>query len=591
MKHFFYLNFILLIFSCSSDSSIEMDSDQPQSTSKQIQAFDFWTNNPSESDESNCWIRQNLSYKPNNNNLQVDLSSDCKEGSASHKLSYTIKDIDGSIEIVRSYGDYPRDFSFSNNGGISFWIKGNIGNQDDLRIIIHEGTNGYIEGNEIFQYYLSHDKTYQDVLSKKEWTKIYIPFNRFEIFYDNHGNMQLDLDRIGQISIEVINKTGNNHSNSFLIDDLRWQTNLPSPSISNNSLKNIFLPLHVRGNASKEYDWTYWSIKEWKNEIIRMHKMGLNKLIIQYSQVIYDMQNTLPLGGSLGAKNDAVSYFYLENSSSYPWITQNNNTINNLFDACLEFNTENNATFKIELGLSHYESHWNQYTSSYDNPLFYQNTLNHIKPCFDELFKLVSQPKYKTFFDGWYIPQEFNELYWNNDLKTTLLGEYYKEVSDYIRQKDPVNKISIAPFFYGYCSAEALATWYESLFEIINNDKTRINYVYIQDGIGVSEHRLGIDVPQFVPRIKTKLSKRWPQMELGMIVETFDPYDCQGRDRTDLNNISKVTRIQKQLTDVLNITNDINKIIAFSWADFQSPYPSIDRESDALYNDYLRTSR
>lgn len=558
-----------------------------QYLSKQIQSFDFWSTNTSISDASNCWIHDNLSYNANGNILSVKAVTDRMEGDASHEVSYEMRDLDANIVITRPYGAYPRDFSFE-EGGISFWVKGEKGNNDEVRVILYEGKNAYTKPNEIFHYYVNQNNpTEPKILSNSEWTKVSIPFSYFTLFYDNGGDGKLNLDRIGQVDIQIINKTHFNHSSSFCIDDLRWETTAtPSPE-SNQGFRSIILPLHVRDNAEGKDNWHNWTVEEWMDEMARMATMGIEKITIQYTQVIYDSKDIYDTNSNLGRYNNAASYLQPFDPQSSHWVIKSYTTLNTIFDAAIRLKEEYHKEIKIELGLAHYEPYWNVNTAHYGEPFFYDHMYKHVKASIDDLSNLLKQSEYQAMFAGWYIPQEFNEVYWDTNNKVDLLADYYVKICDYIRTKDRVSPISMAPFFYGYVSVSELSELYSRLFRQINENKKRVNLLYIQDGIGVGEHRVGIDLKQFVPPIKDVL-KNTGGTELGIVIESFDAYDCQGRDTTNIGSIPKISRIRRQLSDALDITQDINKISVFSWADFQSTYTSIDRDSESLYQDYLK---
>ncbi len=539
----------LLLFACCTISAAKA-----QYLSKQLESF-----NHVGTGEANCWTSDNLLY--NSNAGQADqpvvvLDTINKvEGAASHKVSYTMHALNSSIVIDKPYPYHPKDFSYL-PAGISFWIKGTSGNHDRLRIVLFEDNNlngsYYSAPNEIYDCYND------TILGSTQWTKLFVPFSQLNLLYPNGGDNKLDLNRIGYIRLEVFNQTQASQSSSFNIDNLRWETYATVPQPGNNLLKSIILPLHVRN------DWLSWSVAQWENEILKMKNIGLSKMIVQFSQIIYNTNQSNQWG---------VSYYQPASAS---WINASYATINNIVTACV------NQQFKIVFGLSLDHDYWYYKTAAYGTPSFYDTIYTHQQQTINEINGLF---KNSPAFGGWYLPQEFNELYWESNTARNLLANHLKKVCTYIKSTDTAttHPVSTAPFFYGTLPADLLAAWYSSLFDTLNAGGKKLDLMYMQDGIGIGSHRVGIDIPQYLPGIKTAVTSH--QTAFGVVAETFDPYDCQGADTTGLAGVPKITRIKRQLANAGAITSELS---AFSWVNFATEVPGDGYPgSDSLYNDYL----
>lgn len=522
---------------------------QAQQLSKQLESFDHIGDGA-----ANCWTSNSLFYTSNapqaDNPVATVDNSDKMEGAASHQVSYSMHALNSSIVVDKAYFNHPKDLSYL-PAGISFWIKGQAGNHDKLRVVLFEdnllNSDYYTAPNEIYEYYND------TLLAHAQWTKVFIPFSAFNLLGNNNGDNQLTLNRIGYLRMEVFNNTQPEQSGIFHIDNLRWETNATVPAAGTALLNSVILPLHVRN------DWLTWSVAQWEAEIQKMKDVGLQHMIVQFSQIVYHTNEPNQWG---------VTYYQ---PSTAPWLNASYATINNIFSAA------GHKQFKVVMGLILDHDYWYYNTAAYDQPSFYDLIYAHQQVVINEVHNLF---KDSAAFAGWYLPQEFNELYWEKDAARNLLANHYKKVCAYIKSKDNTHPISAAPFFYGTLPVDRLAAWYSRFLDTL---QTGLDLLYIQDGIGIGGHRVGIDIPQYAPSIRNAVTNH--QIAFGIVVETFDPYDCEGADTTGLAGVPKITRIKRQLWNAGAITQELS---AFSWANFAtegpgSPFPG----SDALYNEYL----
>jgi hypothetical protein len=253
--------------------------------------------------------------------------------------------------------------------------------------------------------------------------------------------------------------------------------------------------------------------------------MKLNKLIVQYSI----QQN--------------IAWF---SPCKLPFVAHSDSTINRIFTAAEK------TGIKIYLGLF-FDELW--YKSDKGSATVYAELLSKHKNTIDELYSLFGK---NSAFGGWYIPQEINDFDWLTADRKTLLFNWLQDIAVYAHSKNPSNIVLIAPYFNLWQPADILGKWYDELLTIAKD----IDWIYIQDGIGISVKDIDVDIPHYYPYINEACIKHGKKF--GAIVESFQQLTGWPIDK---GIFSAAPASQKRLNAQIQeaYSQKPNDIIMFEW--------------------------
>jgi Domain of unknown function (DUF4434)/Secretion system C-terminal sorting domain len=518
-----------------------------QNPSKYIERFNYMPT----SSISSCYTDVVFGGNFVNRTIINDIT-DKIEGNASYKIDYTFNSTNQAVELDKGFGTFTKDFLLDTSG-ISIWVKGSANNTDKLRFVLFEDNdsdyNLYETGDDIFEY------THNTVLSNSSWTKIIVPFRLF-IPFAASGDGILQANHIGFLRLAIKSNSNTSHSATVRFDALQWWTSHQSPTITTAHINSTFIPLSVS-------NFNNFTVAQWESEMQRMKDVCIERIVLQYSQVYY------------GNSNYGHSYFTPCNRS---YIQTTSNAINNLMIAA------QNKNMKVVMGLYYDENQWFDNHSNYSLASFYDNLYTRLANTIDDSYALFGN---NPSFEGWYITQEFDDAWWQDNTQKTLLARFFRRIGQHAKQTNANKQVWIAPFLYPAMPADKLAVWYNTFLDTVNVGGVRnIDKLYLQDGIGVNHHELGVDVPQYMTRIKAVCTNH--NIDFGIVLESFlQSYNCPIDTFSNLLSCHETApfnlRFKKQLIEAGAITNEIAN---FSWLDFKIG-AACTGQSDSLYNGYL----
>jgi hypothetical protein len=454
------------------------------------------------------------------------------EGISSVNASYTLSD-NGSLELFRSYSSHTLDLSFAPLK-LSMQVKGQGASGQVFKFMLYEDQNmdgnPFESGDEIYEF------TSTTLLENSSWQLLEMPYADFTKVGGGLGT--LDLNRIGAWRIVVINQSGNTVSSSFDVDALIQITTYIKPPTTATVLQGSFIQLWNDTGCT----CGQWTKSDWENEFQKMKEACLEKVIIQYG--FYD--------------NNA---WYQPSSLSYA--TYSNPTLNRIVAAAEA------KGIKLYFGLF-FDEGWN--SSDKSSAATYSGLLAKHKQVSDELWMLFgSSPS----FEGWYIPQEINDLEWQSDANRNLLANWLKDVSDDLKTKSQSKKVLVAPFFGPNRPADDLENWWNQVLTVATN----IDEVAPQDGVGTTSKVVDVDVPLYFSAIKNACDAKG--IQFAATVESFHQTDGYPINTNSFAALpADIATFKDQLSEAAVHTNTLYQ---FEWNYMQT-------NSYALYNDYKNFS-
>ena len=437
------------------------------------------------------------------------------------------------FEILMNYDKNTKSFQCNNPVGVSLKLRlDSQSNNDLLRFMLIDDVNmdGAFNGDDgVFAY----DFPLNNLNSN--WIEVTMPYEKFYLWYTEAlGFKKLSLETIRAWRIAIFNENNNNQAKNIYFKELKISC-LAVPLIAQGNdrvkMKSSFIQLWNDAGCS----CGEWSLGKWVIEIGKMLEIGIQRLIVQYS--VYDTHS-----------------WYLNSQSGM-------STLDKIILAA-----EFNGNFKIVFGL-YFDETWN-WKSKYDPNTYNELYLKH-KMVIDDIYQRFGN---KLSFDGFYLPQEWNNVEWKNDNSLKLLAEWTKNVLNYAKSKKSITFI-ISPFFRNTVNRETTALLFDKYLSIVtnNNNGPFIDEIYIQDSFGVAEQNSFFDIYTYFEIINKSTSKY--NAKLGITIEIFN--------QTTTNGIfaaipASINRIDSQVELANYLTKDL---VHFEWG-----YMALDNYK--LYNDY-----
>lgn len=457
------------------------------------------------------------------------------EGASSLKIEYSLSaGIGDFVEAFRNYGTHTQDLSFMPDK-LSIMVKGSSGNTELFRYWLYEdiNSNGVQDAEDELWYFDAPN----NFLDHTEFQLLEMPVTGF-VKFTGSGNGSLDLHRIRGFRITIQNTSAGTKSNTVYVDELLLVTGYSLQTVGDEKLGSSFIQIW-NGTGC---DCGGWDQQRWEEEIDKMQDVCLNELIVQYS--VYD---------------DNAWY----EPSALSYVNYTNATLNNLFLAAEA------KGFDIKLGL-YFDEDWNSADKS--NQSTYDLLLQKHKDVIDELYSLFGS---STSFNGWYIPQEINDLEWQNAADRDKLANWLQDISVYAHSKNATKTVMIAPFFNLWQPADLVGLWYDDVLTIASD----LDAVFPQDGVGITLKDVDTDMPLYFDAIKTVCDNHG--VLFGATIETFlqtDGWPVNGNSFAAVPG--SIDRINKQIWEASEYTD---QLIQFSWSYMQ---PDIGASQLQLYNDY-----
>ena len=458
-------------------------------------------------------------------------TNDFISGPSCLKINYSFNSgSDYFFTALKNYATASKDWSLSPQKFTLNYKGGNSSTKIKLRLWEDTNRDGQFNGS---------DEVYSSlaiVSGNTTWTKIEFPVATL-ILLTGNGNKILDLNRIRAWDIAIENNSQNSQSGSLLFDDLSLETAYSAPASGNANLSGSFIQLwNDVGCKCGQF-----TLQQWKDELQKMKDVCLNTVYIQY-----------------GVYGDLSWY----NPSNLSFVTYKNNTLNKIFEAA------ESLEMGVYVGI-YFDETWN--SSSKSNSSTYSNLLTKQQQTIDEIWNLFGN---NSAFKGWYIPQEINDLEWQNNPEKSLLFSYLQNVASYARAKNNSKPVMIAPFFNLWQPADVLATWYNELF-IAAPD---IKQVFFQDGVGITLKQTDYHLPLYFPALKQVCSSN--NVEFGVTTESFQQLTGWPIDGGSFSATSAdINRLKKQLWAAEE--NNAQQIIQFDWS-----YMQTGTTNSSLYDNY-----
>ncbi|RNA09458.1 DUF4434 domain-containing [Brachionus plicatilis] len=427
------------------------------------------------------------------------------------------------IEVLRSYGPEYQNFGCTNPLGISIDIQIDELNVDTFKFMLYtESSSGQPD---VFAYSFDLSSA-----TTNQWFNLVMPFDKFKIFHSTSSNPVLNLNRIKAWRLTIFNKL-NNHSKLIRFKSIKQLCHASMHTKpSNLAISSIFIQIwNTDGCACGQ-----WSETRWHEELMKMDSIGIKRLIVQYT--VYDKHSWL----------------------SKDWTGRS--TLDRILEAA---NLVQN--FQIVLGL-YFDEKWNTFNKYEQN--YYGLLMAEHEKLIDQIVDLYGT---KRSFGGFYIPQEWNNVEWSDDLSLDLFVEWTRKLSGYIKLKGNFS-ILLSPFFRSYVDLEKTRIIYEKFLNSSNDSMSFIDEICVQDSIGVDKAYANNFISLYNTLEVLKVIVERNRVKFGVNIELFEQV---GKHFVPADK----ERVQRQLRAAKFFTSNI---FGFDWTYMMA-------QNYSLFNQYSRT--
>ena len=299
-----------------------------------------------------------------------------------------------------------------------------------------------------------------------------------------------------------------------------------------------------------------WPEEKWDDAFRSMKRLGFEQIIVQWCR-----QNEIRYYGDRDGAGRA-EYGFVEKATSE--IGGGTGVLETILYMCEKYN------FSYYLGLYDDAAFWAEIKAPNDavEHYLYALTAENLNVA-RELLPFITG---RAGFLGYYIPQEIDDITWNEKEKTRLLKLFINGLGPRLRAISPNADILISTFFRGRISSSYFAERWCTLLE-----EKPIDGLLVQDGIGSGEVTLE-DLKNQLSDLSDAL--RGSGVALWSVVEAFTSMAAAEGEFKAVS--ADVARIEAQLS----AADLAEKEIAFSMKYFL-PSPDVDG-SEELFVDYER---
>jgi len=290
--------------------------------------------------------------------------------------------------------------------------------------------------------------------------------------------------------------------------------------------------------------WSYhddWDYGRWRRLFYYFRRLGLKQLIVQWT--VYDEADVMPGSLKVGP---------LE-------------TILKLAD---------DAGIRVLVGLGSGPNYWEKIQQPPESVKEYlKYKLQRSSVIAKELFPLVNK---HGSFNGWYIPEEIDDVNWRNIKSRRVLFFYLRDLSAHLKKITPNQPVAISCFSNAAMSPSDFEKFWRDLLKT-----TKIDIILFQDGIGVNKLTFE-KLPVYLEAVQKAVEKN--DRQLQVVIEIFSQTNGHPVDQDDFQAIpASLSRIKRQMSLSSAYTSNI---IAFSVPEYMTPLGGA--KARQAYVDYLK---
>jgi hypothetical protein len=189
--------------------------------------------------------------------------------------------------------------------------------------------------------------------------------------------------------------------------------------------------------------------------------------------------------------------------------------------------------------------------------------------------QLLPQLQGHSSFRGWYIPEEVDDINWQDAPARQVLFAYLRDLSAYLHKAAPGSRVAISGFTNGRIDPKALGRFWQNMLA-----ETSIDDVLFQDGVGAGK-LLPEEVPVYLEALRQAVQSQ--ARKLQVVVELFR----QVSERPFRAQPASWDRVARQLEIAARYAT--GGIVAFSVPEYLTPMRG--PEADKLFKSYLNYIR
>lgn len=312
-----------------------------------------------------------------------------------------------------------------------------------------------------------------------------------------------------------------------------------NPPLSSDESAKILFPSGSYLQLYEEH--RQWSNERWLQEFKDMKKLGLDKLIIQWSD--YD--------------------------TDIPFFSQQPNQAPSLLERLLLIADKTNI--KVYVGLSLRPSWWD---TENVNPRLIKEELERNTKAAQTINRLVGK---NPAFVGWYIPHEITDLYYTQEQRVLLIS-FFSKLAEQLKKLVPEKPVLFSAYTnQDISSLSDFKNWWIDFFDNVQG----IDVFIFQDGAGIAGRSRWTDIAPYLKTLAT-LMKAYPT-SLWIQAESFTQTDGEPLNNNEWGDEpAPFSRLRRQLQMDSQYADEI---VLYSF--FEHMSPRLGQGSQQLFNDYL----
>jgi hypothetical protein len=228
------------------------------------------------------------------------------------------------------------------------------------------------------------------------------------------------------------------------------------------------------------------------------------------------------------------------------------------------------AGMQVWVGLTHDSGFWEKINR---DPELVKTFLTRLRLRDETLVgQLLPQLKDHPSFRGWYIPEEVDDINWQEEPAQRVLFGYLRELSAYLHKAAPGSRVAISGFSNGRIDPKAFGRFWQKML-----GEASIDDVLFQDGVGAGK-LLPEEVPVYLEALRQTVQSQARQLQV--VVELFhqvstSPFRAQS---------ASWDRVAHQLEIAARYST--GGVLAFSVPEYLTPRGG--PEADKLFKSYLK---